>query len=94
MKNIPEERKETILARRSGPDRKPVATIAAEEDVSMATLYNWRKRAREEGRLLPDHDDSPEGWSSLDKFNAVLETAALSEAELSEYCRGHGLYPE
>ena len=94
MKKIPEERKEAILAKMSGPDRKPMATIAAEEGVSTATLYNWRKRAREEGRLLPDHDDSPEGWSSRDKFNAVLETAALSEAELSEYCRRHGLYPE
>jgi len=57
----------------------------------MATLYSWRKRACKEGRLLPDHNDSPEGWSSRDKFNAVLEPAALSEAELSEYCRRHGL---
>jgi transposase-like protein len=89
MKKISDERKEAILAKRSGPDRKPMATIAAEEGLSTATLYNWRKRAREEGRLLPDHDDNPEGWSSRDKFNAVLETAALSEAELSEKIRGH-----
>ena len=94
MKKIPEERKEAILAKLSGPDRKPVAVVAAEEGVSTATLYNWRKQARREGRLLPDHDDSPEGWSAQDKFNAVLETAALSEAERSEYCRRHGLYPE
>ena len=94
MKKIPEERKEAILAKLSGPDRKPVAVVAAEEGVSTATLYNWRKQARREGRLLPDHDNSPEGWSAQDKFNAVLETAALSEAERSEYCRRHGLYPE
>jgi hypothetical protein len=54
----------------------------------------WRKQARGEGRLLPDDSPDPEGWSAHDKFNAVLEAAALSEAELAEYCRSRGLYPE
>jgi transposase-like protein len=94
MNRIPSERKNAILAKMTGPDRKPIAVIATEEGISTATLYNWRKDARQQGHLLPDHDDSPEGWSSQDKFNAVLETAALSEAQLSEYCRRHGLYPE
>jgi hypothetical protein len=35
-----------------------------------------------------------EGWSSRDKFAAVVETAALSAAEVGEYCRKRGLYPE
>jgi len=43
---------------------------------------------------MPDGDHTPEGWSSRDKFAAVLETAALSEAEVAEYCRKRGLYPE
>ena len=43
---------------------------------------------------MPDHDDAPEGWSALDKFNAVLKSASLSEQQLSEYCRVQGLYPE
>ena len=30
----------------------------------------------------------------MDKFAAVLESAALNEAELSAYCRERGLYPE
>jgi transposase-like protein len=94
MKAIPKERKEAVLAKMTGPDRKSVPVLAAEEGISTATLYNWRKEARQQGRLMPDHDDSPEGWSSRDKFNAVLETAALSEAELGEYCRRRGLYPE
>ena len=94
MKPIPIERKEAILAKMAGPNRRSVAELSAEEGISTATLYNWRKEARMQGRLLPDHDDSPEGWSSLDKFNAVVETAALSEAEVGEYCRRHGLYPE
>ena len=42
---------------------------------------------------MPDSDAGPEGWSSRDKFAAVLETAALNEADLSAYCRERGLYP-
>ena len=33
------------------------------------------------------------GWSSRDKFAAVLETAALNEADMAEYCRKRGLFP-
>ena len=43
---------------------------------------------------MPDQDRSPEGWSSRDKFAAVLQTASLNEMELAEYCRKRGLYPE
>ncbi len=42
---------------------------------------------------MPDADAGPEGWSSRNKFAAVLETAALNEADLAEYYRTRGLYP-
>jgi len=41
---------------------------------------------------MPDSDTTPEGWSSRDKFAAVLQTASMSEAELAEYCRAKGLH--
>jgi hypothetical protein len=47
-----------------------------------------------QGRLLPGGDSGAEGWGSADQFAAVLETAALNEAQLAEYCRKRGLYPE
>lgn len=59
-----------------------------------ATLYHGRKEASAQGCLLPDGDQSPEGWTSRDKFAAVVETASLSKAELGEYGRRRGLYPE
>ena len=43
---------------------------------------------------MPDSDNTPEGWTSKDKFAAVMESAAMSEAEIAEYCRQRGLYPE
>ena len=70
MKKIPEERKEAILAKLSGPDRKPVAVVAAEEGVSTATLYTCRKQVRREGGLLPEHDYTLQGWSASTSDNA------------------------
>ena len=88
------ERKEAVLKKLLPPHARTIPQLAQEEGISEATLYSWRKQARAEGRLLPDDSPDPEGWSSHDKFNAVLEAAALSEAELAEYCRSRGLYPE
>ena len=90
----PKERKEAVLKKMMPPHNKPIPELADEEGISIGTLYNWRNQARRNGQLLPDADLSPEGWSSQDKFAAVLETATLNEAELAEYCRKRGLYPE
>jgi len=90
----PRERKEAVLKKMLPPNNQTIKELAKEEGVSEATLYNWRKAARAEGRLLPDGDSTPAGWSAADKFAAVLETVALNEAQLSAYCRERGLYPE
>lgn len=76
------------------PSNISIAELSKAEGISDATLYLWRKQARDEGRLMPDSDNSPNGWSSRDKFAAVMETAAMSEIEKSAYCRERGIYPE
>lgn len=43
---------------------------------------------------MPDSDNAPEGWTSRDKFAAVMETAVMNEAEVAAYCRERGLFPE
>jgi transposase-like protein len=88
------ERKEAVLKKMLPPHNRALSELAREEGIAEATLYLWRKEARRQGRLLPAGDRGPEGWASRDKFAAVVETAALSEAELGEYCRQRGVYPE
>lgn len=88
------ERKEAVLKKMLPPNNIPLAVLAKEEGISDATLYNWRKQARDQGRLMPDSDTTPEGWTSRDKFAAVLETAAMSQADVAAYCREKGLYVE
>ena len=89
----PAKRKAAILQKMLPPNNKPIAQLAKEEGIAQGTLYSWRLEARAKGKLMPDGDLSPKGWASVDKFAAVLETAALNESELSVYCRKRGLYP-
>ncbi len=43
---------------------------------------------------MPADPSNSENWSGEDKLMVVIETAALNEQGLSEYCRKKGLYPE
>ena len=94
MKAYPEERREAVLAKMCGPDRKSIAEIAQEENISTATLYGWRNQARNDGRLMPEGHDQPEGWTAATKFNAVVQSMTLCEAQRAEFCRSQGIYPE
>ena len=87
------DRRSAVLKRMLPPNNVAIRQLSQEEGISEATLHKWRADARGKGQLLPDADARPEGWSSRDKFAAVLETAALNEADLAEYCRKRGLYP-
>ena len=66
------------------PNQRSIPELVKEEGIAEPTLYAWRTRARNEGRLMPDSNNTPEGWSSRDKFSAVLETATMSQAEIAE----------
>ena len=78
------ERKEAILKKMAPPHNMNVAELASQEGISTATLYNWRKAARVRGAVLPSNSAKPDQWSSEEKFRIVLETAPMTEAELSE----------
>ena len=76
------------------PANMAIRQLSQEEGGSEATLHKWRAEARGKGQLLPNADAGPEGWTSRDKFAAVLESAAMNEADLADYCRRRGLFPE
>ena len=88
------ERRVAVLKKLEPPNAVPLRHLAKGEGISEATLHAWRRDAHSQGRLLPDANAGPEGWTSRDKFAAVIETAALNEADLAAYCRQRGLYAE
>ena len=69
------ERKSAVLKRMLPPKNLAIRQLSQDEGISEATLHKWRAEARSKGQLLPDADAGPEGWSSRDKFAAVLEYA-------------------
>ncbi len=87
------ERKAAVLAKMLPPSNVPLQQLSQEEGISKSTLCLWWAEARAKGKLLPDSNTGPEGWTARDKFAAVVETAAMNEVELGEYCRQRGLYP-
>lgn len=77
------ERKQAVLKKMLPPNNMALRQLSQEEGISEATLHKWRTAARGKGRLLPDADTGPGGWGSRDKFAAVLEAAAMNDADLA-----------
>ena len=75
------------------PINTSVPELSAKEGICAATLYYWRKQALKNNCMENDNKNA-DNWSSSKKFQAVLDTAMMSQQELSAYCRQHGIYPE
>jgi len=89
------ERKAAVLNKLLPPHNRSIPEVAESEGISEATLYHWLKQARTEGVPVPGSiPTTSEGWDNGSKFAVVLETASFTAAELGEYCRSKGLYPE
>jgi len=89
-----EEFKEKIVQKMMPPNSQSVAQISRDTGVCEPTLYTWKKQYQKEGVAVPADPSNPENWSGEDKLLVVIETAALNEQELSEYCRKKGLYAD
>ena len=88
------EQKQAIIARMMPPQNESVVKLSEETGVTDVTLYKWRKEARATGGVTPGNNQISDKWSSQDKFLVVMETFAMNEVELAEYCRRKGLYRE
>jgi len=93
-KRYTQEKKEAVLKRMMPPNNEKISAISKEQGITEATLYKWRKEAREKGIATPGDGQVSEKWSSQDKFLVVLETFTMNEAEMGAYCRKKGLYKE
>lgn len=88
------ERRESVV-RRMLNEAISIAALARETGINDNTLYRWRAAAKaHNGGTVHKSKKHPEQIASARKFAIVLETVALNAAELAEYCRKKGLYPE
>ncbi|WP_439856513.1 IS3 family transposase [Pseudomonas yamanorum] len=89
-----EERKAALLKMMLPPLNLSAAEVARREGCSDMSLHYWRKQAAARGTQLSDAKQPVENWSAESKMAVIIETAALSELELGEYCRRKGIFPE
>ncbi len=70
----------------------PMINFSKEANIPNSPVATWlRNYKKRNGSTV---DSKKKNWSAEMKFQAVLETASLGEAEKNEYCRQHGLYQE
>jgi transposase len=95
LKTYPDELKESVVARMLPPSSASVPQLVRETGIPRDTLYGWRRQALAQG-AAPTAPQSAAGapFSGAAKLAAVIETAALNELELGEYCRRTGLFPQ
>lgn len=78
--------RDRAVARLLPPEGAAVQTVANEVGVTVATLERWRTEAMAKPRR-------ERVWTAAARLEAVIETAALNEAERSAWCRERGLFP-
>jgi transposase-like protein len=89
-----EERKAALLKMMLPPLSLSAAEVARREGCSDMSLHYWRKQAAARGTQLSNAKQPAENWSAESKLAVIIETSALSELELGEYCRRKGIFPE
>lgn len=88
------DEKENIIKRTLPPENISIQALSDEIGVSKTTLYAWRKKINHNHTKQSPTSKQAKNWSSEDKFHIVMETYALSGADLAAYCREKGLYVE
>ena len=51
------ERKQAILNKLLSPELISIAQLARDEHIAEQTLYNWRNRAKQQGKAVPTSPD-------------------------------------
>ena len=69
------------------PESAAIDVVAREIGIGTDTLARWR----EDVRSRPARGRA---WTAGSRLEAVITTAAMSEADKSAWCRSHGAYPE
>jgi transposase-like protein len=89
-----EERRSAVLSKLLPPQNRSVLQVSQEERISVGTLYHWLEKAKMKGEVVPGNKKTTDAWSAEARLAVVIEVAALSAAEFSQYCREKGLYVE
>ncbi len=98
----PAELREHLVERMLGPEGRSACSLARETGVSQTTLSRWSQEARSVASMKKDTKDAgdsperpprrPQEWTPEERLRAVIESSALSDAELGGWLRRQGLH--
>ena len=86
--------KQAMVEKLLMPGGKGAGELCKEIGVSQQTLYNWRDKYSNVEDIIKSTIQSPRHWKPKDKYNAVLESAKLSDDERGRWLRKTGLHSE
>lgn len=75
------------MARLLPPQSAALETVSRDVGIGVDTLVRWRSDALSQ----PARDRV---WTAAARFDAVLNTATMNEADKSAWCRAHGTYAQ
>ena len=78
--------KDRAVARLLPPESAAIDVVAREVGIGPDTLERWREDAQ-------SRPARGRAWTAGGRLEAVITTAAMSEAARSAWCREHGVYP-
>jgi len=87
------EFKETLLKKIFSNPKQSVISLAKDANVPASTVGTWVRNYKNMNGKLMGTKRQRKQWGAKKKFEAVLESASMNEAEKSEYCRNHGIFP-
>ena len=92
-KTYTDEFKEAMVQKILANPGRSVKSVSMGAGISPSTLRNWKdKYCRNRGLDLSKKRTNK--FKPEEKFNTVILTASMNEAEKNEYCRKNGIYPE
>ncbi|MCK9512354.1 MAG: helix-turn-helix domain containing protein [Pigmentiphaga sp.] len=71
-----------MLQRMMPPGNEPIAALAEEFNVTVTTLYVWRREAQSAGVAAPGNERPADAWSA--EFKLAVSTSDLVSPEMSK----------
>jgi transposase len=86
------KQKDAVIRKMLQPDAPSVLALSSQLGISKATLYRWLNQSNSQGKTTQDTmEKRPLDWTPEERFQAVMETSALSGDELGKYVRQKGI---
>ena len=88
-----DEFKQMAVQKLFSPNSGGLNKTATDIGIAASTLFGWKKKYGSSISMKKkDIPKSSANWSPEQKLQAIIETSSMSENELGEYLRKHGLH--